>query len=105
LTQDAPKRIIINRKSGFAGRFFGKKEAESAAENPQKRGANLVQKPSKCRKSYVYQRISDLVKVLQNPHSPVQIWVSPPEINLVIVVKTTITRFIAFSDPFALPWG
>jgi hypothetical protein len=35
--------------------FIGKKEAESAAENPQKRGANLVQNPMKYRKSVANQ--------------------------------------------------
>jgi hypothetical protein len=35
--------------------FIGKKETKTAVENPQKRGANLVQNPRKYRKSVANQ--------------------------------------------------
>jgi len=41
--------------------FIGKKETKTAVENPQKRGANLVQNPSICRKSVVNQWEYNLV--------------------------------------------
>ena len=46
---------VITEKAALQEGFIGKKEAESAAENPQKRGANLVQNPMKYRKSVANQ--------------------------------------------------
>ena len=96
---------VITEKAALQGAFLAKRKRNQRLKIHKNVVQTWCKKPGACRKRYENQRISDQVKVLQNPQSPVQIWVSPPEINLVIVVKTTITRFIAFSDPFALPWG